>query len=78
MVTTVRRARPADDQAISDIMCAGYRFIAGPDGITGEQVGRLLGERCTVQDAAAIRARWDCLVAEMGPPLARLEQDSRR
>ena len=64
METVVRRATAADDQAISDIMGAGYRFIAGPDGITDEQLARLLRERCTVEDVIGIRARWECLIAE--------------
>jgi ribosomal protein S18 acetylase RimI-like enzyme len=64
MAIVVRRATSADDHAISDIMSAGYRFIAGPDGITGEQLARLLRERCTIEDVVGIRARWECLVAE--------------
>jgi len=63
MEATVRRATAADDRAISDIICAGYRFIAGPDGITDEQlVGLLRAHR--VERAAEIRALWQCLVAE--------------
>jgi len=65
MAIVVRRATAADDHAISDIMGAGYRFIAGPDGITDEQLARLLREQCTVKRAIDIRARWECLVAEM-------------
>ena len=63
MATAVRRATAADDQAISDIICAGYRFIAGPDGITDEQLAGLLRAH-TVERAVEIRALWECLVAE--------------
>jgi len=63
MVTTIRPATAADDQAISDIIRAGYRFIAGPDGLTDEQLAGLLRAH-TVERAVGIRALWECLVAE--------------
>jgi ribosomal protein S18 acetylase RimI-like enzyme len=63
MEAIVRRATAADDQAISDIIRAGYRFIAGPDGITDEQLAGLLRAH-TVERAVEIRALWECLVAE--------------
>jgi ribosomal protein S18 acetylase RimI-like enzyme len=47
----------------SDIIRAGYRFIAGPDGITDEQLAGLLRAH-TVERAVEIRALWECLVAE--------------
>ena len=59
----VRQAVAVDDHAISDIICEGYRFIAGPDGITDEQLAALLRPH-GVGRAAEIRALWQCLVAE--------------
>jgi ribosomal protein S18 acetylase RimI-like enzyme len=70
MAVTIRRATAEDDSAISGLMAAGYRFIAGPDGITDEQLDRLLRERCTENDAATIRARWECLMAEIDGQVA--------
>jgi len=64
MAVVVRGATAADDQAISDLIRAGYRFIAGPDGITDEQLAGLLRAH-TVERAMEIRTRWECLVAEM-------------
>jgi predicted N-acetyltransferase YhbS len=63
MAVVVRRATAADDQAISDIICEGYRFLAGPDGITDEQLAGLLRAH-TVERAVEIRALWECFVAE--------------
>jgi predicted N-acetyltransferase YhbS len=63
METIVRQTTAADDQAISDIICEGYRFIAGPDGITDEQLAGLVRAH-TVERAVEIRALWECLVAE--------------
>jgi len=63
MATIVRRATAADDHAISDLIRAGYRFIAGPDGITDEQLAGLLRAH-TIDRAVEIRALWECLVAE--------------
>jgi predicted N-acetyltransferase YhbS len=63
MATMVRRATEADDHAISDIICEGYRFLAGPDGITDEQLAGLVRAH-SVARAAEIRALWECFVAE--------------
>jgi N-acetylglutamate synthase-like GNAT family acetyltransferase len=63
MAIALRRATAADDQMISDIICEGYRFIAGPDGITDEQLAGLLRAH-SVARAAEIRALWECLLAE--------------
>ncbi len=62
MATVIRRATAADDQAISDIICEGYRFLARPDGITDEQLAGLVGAH-TAARAAEIRALWECVVA---------------
>ena len=64
MDIALRRATAADDQTISDIICEGYRFIAGPDGITEEQLADLIGAH-QVERAAEMRAVWECLVAEV-------------
>jgi predicted N-acetyltransferase YhbS len=63
MITIIRQATAADDQAISDIICEGYRFLAAPDGISGEQLAELVRLH-EVGRAAEIRALWECLVAE--------------
>ena len=63
MEAVVRQATAADDQVVSDIICEGYRFLAGPDGITDEQLAGLVRAH-SVARAAEIRALWECFVAE--------------
>jgi len=53
-----------DDLAVSRIVSACTRFIAGPDGFTPEQRDRLIVERCQPAHMAVNRDRYSCHVAE--------------
>jgi len=54
----------SDDDAVADLRAAGYRFIAGPDGFTDDQVAQLLRDRCGLDYTAWARQQWSCFVAE--------------
>ena len=61
---TVRTMTESDDAAVGEIVSEGYRFIAEPDGLTDEELERLLDERCSGGYVALVRGRYDCFVAE--------------
>ncbi len=46
---TIRGMTAADEQAVSDLLCACYRWIAEPEGYTAEQVGFLIEERGSLE-----------------------------
>jgi GNAT superfamily N-acetyltransferase len=57
--------RPSDASVVSQIVAAGYRFLAEQEGFSSDQLQRLLSERCTegtVRDGWL--RQWDCYVAE--------------
>ena len=54
----------SDDGAVGEILFEGYGFLAEPDGLTDEELERLLDERCSGGYVALVRRRYDCLVAE--------------
>ena len=65
MVIKIRPMTESDVKSVSDLISAGYRFIAEPDGITDQQLKRLLEERCLPKHVRAIRNRFYCSVAEV-------------
>jgi len=54
----------SDDNAVTDLRTAGYRFIAGPDGFTDELLESLLQDRCGPDYTAWARQQWPSFVAE--------------
>ncbi|MFH2203432.1 MAG: GNAT family N-acetyltransferase [Elusimicrobiota bacterium] len=46
---TVRPMQENDIPRVSEILCACYRFIAGPDGFSPEQLAAILKERGSVE-----------------------------
>jgi len=61
---TIRPMTESDDTIITQLRAAGYRFIAGPDGFTDEQLEFLLRDRCGLDYTAWAREKWPCYVAE--------------
>jgi GNAT superfamily N-acetyltransferase len=53
----------ADDEAVSGIVSEGYRFIAGPDNLSVQQLDRLIRERCRPEHMSAMRGQSECSVA---------------
>ena len=43
---TIRLMTEQDDVPVSRIVSGCYRFIAEPDGLTTEQLDRMISERC--------------------------------
>lgn len=64
MSLTIRPMTDSDDIIVTNLRAAGYRFIAGPDGFTDEQLEHLLRDRCGLDYTAWSRQQWPCFVAE--------------
>ncbi|MHB0936714.1 MAG: GNAT family N-acetyltransferase [Armatimonadota bacterium] len=64
MPLTIRPMSEADEGAITELRAAGYRFIAGPDGFTDEQLEHLLRDRCGLEYTAWARQQWPYYVAK--------------
>jgi GNAT superfamily N-acetyltransferase len=62
---TIRAMTEADDEITSQIAAACYRFTAGPDQLTREQLGGALREWCTPQYMSISRAKDIAVVAEI-------------
>lgn len=66
---TIRRMTAADEQAVSELLCACYRWIAGPEGYTEEQTGFLLKERGSLETVQRESREQQYLVACRGESL---------
>jgi len=61
---TIRPMVQQDDARVSWILSRCYDLIAKPDGLTPEQHGRMIAERCQPEHVSELRARFACHVAE--------------
>ena len=66
---TIRGMTAADEQAVSELLCACYRWIAEPEGYTEEQVGFLLKERGSLETVRRESREQEYLVACRGESL---------
>jgi len=60
----IRPMTESDESIVAELRATGYRFIAGPDGFTDEQLENLLRDRCGLEYTASARQQWPCYVAE--------------
>ena len=61
---TIRPMTEADDFAVSRIVTECYRFIAKSDGVTPDQLDKVIAERCQPEHMAINQGRFSCHVAE--------------
>ena len=66
---TIRGMTAADEQAVSDLLCVCYRWIAEPEGYTEEQVGFLLSQRGSLETVRRESREQQYLVACRGESL---------
>ena len=66
---TIRGMTAADEEAVSDLLCACYRWIAEPEGYTEEQVGFLLSQRGSLETVRRESRGQQYLVARRGTSL---------